>query len=115
MTNGTPIERILARKTVAEKITMSANLYANRLNGVIEGWTVNTWTESGITPILEQRMHWVQKDNGKFYDMHLNIGGESPIVLDGEATDLESQRAAVIKSTLAIWDQEWLEEEGNKI
>jgi hypothetical protein len=105
----TPVERVYKRSVLTEKINMWGTLHINRLTRRIEGWTVDTWSERSITPILDPKMHWVRKADGKIFVMHLD--GSPNIKLGDEATDIEPVRAAFIKATLALWEQEWLEEE----
>lgn len=103
------MERVLSRKTGVGTISMWGTLHVNRQNRKLLGWIVDSWTEAGIEPHLRPRMLWVSRGDGKFYNMGLEIDLTVARVFD-EATDVEPHRAAFIKATLAMWEQEWLEQ-----
>jgi hypothetical protein len=108
------IEKVYSRRTIVGTVSMWGTLHVTRLGGRVVGWIVDTWTERGVEPFLPPRMHWVPRD-GKFYYMRLNVGIRSSMEIGGEATDIEPHRAAFIKATLALWEQEWLDEEAKKL
>jgi hypothetical protein len=60
-------------------------------------------------------MYWVPRSDNKFYNVRLNIGFQSTMNVYDEDAEIEPHRAAFIKATLALWEQEWLEEEGKKV
>ena len=93
---------------------MWGTLHINRVGGKAVGWLVDTWTEKGVELRLRPRMHWVPREDGKFYRVHLTIDARSSITIAEEDTDIESYRAAFITSTLATWEQEWLEEQSKQ-
>jgi hypothetical protein len=103
-------ERILSRRTVGGSISMWGTMHVNRHNRRVVGWIVDTWTESGIEPHLTPRMLWVSREDGKFHNMGLQVDVRSVIRVFDEATNIEPHRAAFIKATLALWEQEWLEQ-----
>jgi hypothetical protein len=70
--------------------------------------------EQDVTPNLHPRLHFVPKEDGKIYKIHLS-GNFANIQDDGEDTEIEPHRAAFIKATIALWEQEWLEEEAKKL
>jgi hypothetical protein len=112
---GELIETITSRSTTSGSIRIWGTLHARKPDGKLLGWTVNTWTERGISPHLPPKLHWVPRD-GKLYHMHLSIDTfQKSTVVAGEATDIEPHRAAFIKATLGQWEQEWLEEGGKKL
>ena len=108
------IEKILSRDTTSGAIRMWGSLHVSKPGGTLVGWIVDTWTEGDAEPHLSPRMHWVPRD-GKFYYMHLYIDIRSSMQIGGEALDIEPERAAFIRATLALWEQEWLEAEGKKL
>jgi hypothetical protein len=101
----TPFRMIFSRSIVAPAISMSGHVYADTRTGAILGWLVNTWTERGITPPLLPRMHWIPKVDGKFHRaiLMLDYGALQPA---DEDTEIEPHRAAFIRATLALWEQE---------
>lgn len=103
-------ERILSRRTTGGTISMWGTMHVNRLTRKVIGWIVDTWTESGIEPHLTPRMLWVSREDGKFCNMGLEVGVRSVVRVFDEATDIEPHRAAFIKTTLALWEQEWLDQ-----
>jgi len=90
---------------------MSGSLYLNRLNGTVSGWVANTWTGPAGTPHLPPRMYWVANESGKLYDMRIRVDTLSVMEMGGEATGVEPDRAAFIRATLAMWEQEYLEQQ----
>jgi hypothetical protein len=104
------LERILSRKTVGGAISMWGTLHVNRQSRKLLGWIVDSWTEAGIEPHLRPRMLWASREDGKFYTMGLEINFRSVTNVFDEATDVEPHRAAFIKATLAIREQEWLDQ-----
>jgi hypothetical protein len=45
----TPFKMVFSRSIVAPAISMTGHLFANKTDGALLGWLVNTWTERGIT------------------------------------------------------------------
>jgi hypothetical protein len=107
------IEKIWSRSTINGSMRMWGTLHVSRPGGNLVGWIVDTWTEAGEPPRLQPRMHWVPRD-GKFHHMHMNIDHRSSILMGEEDTDIEPTRAAFIKATLGLWEQEWMEEGAKK-
>jgi hypothetical protein len=105
------IEKIFSRSTSDKNIAMWGTLHVARPGGELVGWLVDSWTLWGIGPRLRPKMHWVPREDGKFYLVHLSIGPRSSISIEGEDTEIEPQRAEFITSTLAKWEQEWIEEQ----
>jgi hypothetical protein len=89
---------------------MWGTLHVNSQNRKLLGWIVDSWTEAGIEPHLRPRMLWVSREDGKLYNMKLEIDFRSVTNVFDEATDVEPHRAAFIKATLALWEQEWIEQ-----
>lgn len=88
---------------------MWGTLHVNQRRELV-GWIVDTWTEVGVEPHLLPKMHWVPREDGKFYHMRLNIDFRSSLEIFHEDTDIEPHRAAFVKATLALWEQEWLDQ-----
>ena len=103
----TPFKMVFSRSIVAPAISMTGHLFATKTDGAILGWLVNTWTERGVIPPLRPRMHWVPKQDGKLHQavLMLDYGALQP---GGEDTDVEPHRAAYIRSTVALWEEEYL-------
>jgi hypothetical protein len=104
------IEKIWSRSTINGSMRMWGTLHVSKPGGNLVGWIVDTWTENGEPPRLHPKMHWVSRDD-KLHHMHMNIGFQNGILIGEEDTDIEPTRAAFIKATLGLWEQEWLEEE----
>jgi hypothetical protein len=104
----TPFKMVFSRSIVSPAISMSGNLFTDTRTEVILGWLVNSWTERGVMPPLLPRMHWIPKADGKFHRaiLMLDYGALQPA---DEDTEIEPHRAAFIRSTLAIWEQEYSE------
>jgi hypothetical protein len=47
---------------------------------------------------------------GKFHYMQMNIDFRSSILIGEEDAEIETTRAAFIKATLGLWEQQWLDE-----
>ena len=80
------------------------------VRGEVVGWLVDTWTEASAEPHLRPKMHWVPRIDGKFYHVQLSIDFRSSMIVFDEDTEIEPNRAVFIKKTLALWEQEWLEQ-----
>jgi hypothetical protein len=114
---ATQLVNVLSRHTVHPAITMWGVLHTNQLTGAVVGWTVDTWSERGVIPSLPPKMHWVPKKDGKPCRVLLNVDyRSSPEDIDGSALEvfgedikIEPERAAFIRATLAIWEQEYLD------
>jgi hypothetical protein len=102
------LQKLLSRSTVAESIGIWGALHTN-MRGEIVGWLVDTWTEETLAPPLCPRMHWVPRTDRKFYQVKLSMGYLSSMMILDEDTDIESNRAAFIKKTLQLWEQQWLD------
>ena len=107
--------KVLSRSTVHPAISMWGTLHANQLTGALVGWIVDTWSEPGVMPPLHPRMHWVPRQDGKFYRMRLNIDYRCTVEFFGEDTEIEPHRAAFIRATLAIWEEQYLEEKARGV
>jgi hypothetical protein len=105
----TPFKMVFSRSIVAPAISMSGHLFADTRTGAALGWLVNTWTERGVMPPLNPKMHWVSNEDGKLRHamMRLDYLALEPHGVD---TEVEPHRAAFIRATLALWEQEHLEE-----
>lgn len=106
----TPFKMVFSRIIVAQAISMSGHLYSNAQTGAILGWLVITWTERGVMPPLNPEMHWVSKEGGKIHRATLHLDYPALAQPLDEDTEIEPHRAVFIRSTLALWDQEYLEE-----
>jgi hypothetical protein len=104
------IEKILSRSVSKGGISMWGTLHAEQGDGRLVGWIVDTWTEHRDTkPHLPPKMHWVPRD-GRLHHMQLRIDAfQSSALIGPEDTEVESSRAAFIKTTLGIWEQEFVE------
>ena len=89
---------------------MSGHLFADKSTGAILGWLVNTWTERGVMPPLRPKMHWLSSKDGKLRRAFLQLDYLAVQPLN-EDNEIEPQRAAFIRSSLAIWEQEYSEGE----
>jgi hypothetical protein len=107
--------KVRSRSTVHPTISMWATLHTNQLTGEVAGWIVDTWSERGVLPPFLPKMHWVPKEDSKFYNMKLNVDWRSSIVVFDEDKEIEPQRAAFIRATLATWEQEYLEEKTDSL
>jgi hypothetical protein len=109
-----PIEQVQSRSAVVGTVSMWGKLYVHKLNRKVVGWIVDTWTEVGIEPRLHPKMHWVSRTDGKIH--HMSIAGNygAAIADLGEDTEVEPNRAAIIETNLARWEQEWLEQQNKK-
>ena len=87
---------------------MSGQLYTSVQTGAILGWLVITRTERGVMPPLNPKMHWVWKEDGKLRGAIRQMDYGVAQSLD-EDTEIEPHRAAFIRATLALWEQEYLE------
>ena len=101
------IEKIWSKSTSNGSMRMWGTLHS-RPGGKLVGWIVDTWTEYGEPP-LRPKMHWVPRD-GKFHHMQMNIDFRSSILIGEEDAEIETTRAAFIKATLGLWEQQWLDE-----
>jgi len=104
----TPFKMVFSRSIAAPAISMTGHLFTNKTDGAILGWLVNTWTERGVIPPLRPRMHWLPKQDGKLHQAILMLDYLA-LQPGNEDTDVEPHRAAFIRSTLAIWEQEYSE------
>ena len=86
---------------------MLGQLYMSVQTGAMLGWLVITRTERGVMPPLN-KMHWVWKEDGKLRGAIRQMDYNGAQNLD-EDTEIEPHRAAFIRSTLALWEQEYLE------
>jgi hypothetical protein len=102
------IENVETRSIASEAVTMWGMLHVSRPDGTVAGWLVNSWSTSNEHR-LPIRMHWVPKDDGKFYRVKLSLEPRLSILQREEDTDIESHRAAFITVTLALWEQEWMD------
>jgi len=102
----TPFKIVFSRSIVAPAISMTGHLFANKTDGALLGWLVNTWTERGITPPLQPRMHWFPKSDRKLHQaiLVLDLTALQP---GGEDTVVEPHREAFIRSTVALWEEEY--------
>ncbi|MBZ5662696.1 MAG: hypothetical protein LAO08_20025 [Acidobacteriia bacterium] len=95
--------RVFSRSTVHTAISMWASLHLGETGKAID-WLVDTWTEIGVTPPLKPKLHWVSHEDGKFYDVQLNIDFRSSLKLFGKDSEIEPNRAAFIRATLRAWE-----------
>ncbi|HKQ86859.1 MAG TPA: hypothetical protein VJS43_08820 [Candidatus Acidoferrales bacterium] len=74
------------------------------------GWLVDSWTE--ITPEtgphLRPEMHWYE--GGKFYCVRVSIEFRTNVQILGEDAGIDPVRAAAVKTTIAAWEKDWLED-----
>jgi hypothetical protein len=105
----TPFKMVFSRSIVAPAISMSGHLFADTRTGANLGWIVNSWTERGVVPPLLPRMHWIPKEGGKFHRAILMLDYRALQPAD-EDTGIEPRGASFISATLALWEQEYLEE-----
>jgi hypothetical protein len=110
MSVATQLVKVLSRDTAHPAISMWGTLHTDQLTGAVVGWIVDTWSERGVMPPLLPKMYWVPKEDGKFYHMRLNVDNRSSLAVFGVDTEIEPQRAAFIRATLAIWEQEYWQE-----
>ena len=63
--------------------------------------------------LLEPKLHWFDRSDGKLYHVFLSIGyaGGSSMNLRGEDTDIDPKRAMFIRKMLEKWELEWMQEE----
>lgn len=102
------LAKVLSRSTTRSGNSMWGTLHTDE-SGAMVGWVVDSWTERGATLPLQPQMHWVAKEDGKFYRMRFNIDFRSSIEVFGEDTDIEPKRAEFIRATLATWEREYLD------
>lgn len=107
------LQKLLSRSTVAENIGIWGALHTN-MRGELVGWLVDTWAEESHAPRLHPRMHWVPRTDRKFYQVKLSMGYLSSMMVLDEDTEIEANRAALIRKTLELWEQQWLDEEARK-
>jgi hypothetical protein len=105
------IEKILSRSTTDNNIAMWGTLHVARPGGELVGWLIDSWTLSGVEPHLRPKMHWIPKEDGKFYHVHLAVGVRNSLTMGDEDANIEPRRAAFITSTLSTWEKEWIEEQ----
>lgn len=104
------LSKVLSRTAaVADGISMWCSLHTDR-GGKLAGWLVDTWTERNVEPHLRPKLHWIPRADGKFYVAHLRIDFRSALIISDEDTDMERHRAEFIKATLALWEEQWLED-----
>ncbi|MGB9067969.1 MAG: hypothetical protein WCC21_05315 [Candidatus Acidiferrales bacterium] len=107
------LQKLLSRSTVAENIGIWGALHTN-MRGELVGWLVDTWAEESLAAQLHPRMHWVPRTDRKFYQVKLSMGYLSSMMVLDEDTEIEVNRAALIKKTLELWEQQWRDEEARK-
>jgi hypothetical protein len=103
-----PLVAVFSRSTVHRNISMWGNLHIDQQTGALVGWIVSTWTERGVMPPLDPKMHWVAKQDGIINLMVFNFDSCS-IEPFGEDKKIEPERAAVVRAVLPIWEEEYLE------
>lgn len=60
-------------------------------------------------------MHWFDKKENKLYHVQLDIGfGHGTMSIHGEDAEIDPERAKFIRSTIAQWEEEWLDAEAQK-
>jgi hypothetical protein len=106
-----PMEQVVSHITVVGTVSMWGKLFVGKHNGRILGWVVDTWTERGIEPHLRPKLHWISRADDKFYHMETSGDNRIAITILDEDTEVELNRAVVIKDTLARWEGEWVREQ----
>jgi len=101
------IEKVLSRTTTAADVSMWATLHVSRPDGKAIGWLVDSW---GVH--MRPRMNWISREEDKFYRVYVTIDtGRNSISIREEDTDIEPRRAAFIRATLEMWEQEWVDQQ----
>jgi hypothetical protein len=94
----------LARKYVDTQNNMCVwgHLFVNTNDREIAGWRLNSWSFNG-PPYWIPKMYWLDRSTNKLYHDHgLRL---SPV------QDIEQDREAFMKESVAQWEVEWLNEE----
>jgi hypothetical protein len=103
---------VLTRDAAVGQTRMWGTLYIDPTNGTPAGWLCNSWTEgcTSAADVLQPEIHWLSKEDGKFYRMRLNIPfvGPSAIEVFGEDKEIDPRREAFIRATIAGWEDEYL-------
>jgi tRNA(Ile)-lysidine synthase TilS/MesJ len=109
------IEKILSRLTNLDNLRMWGQLYVSKTGQTAGGWLVDSWSENGA-PYWHPNMHWLDKKESKLYHVQLDIGfGHGSMNIHGEDTEIDPERANFIRTTVAQWEKEWLEDEAKKL
>ncbi|HTQ62536.1 MAG TPA: hypothetical protein VMI32_20085 [Candidatus Solibacter sp.] len=108
------IEKIFSRTALQDNLRIWGKLFIDKKTQLLGGWLIDSWCEGGA-PYWQPHLNWVSKKDNKIYrvEMYIGIAGGST-VNHGEDTDIEADRAAFIRSKIAEWQQQWLEEEAKK-
>jgi hypothetical protein len=109
------MEQVQSRRAVVGTVSMWGKLFVGKHNGKVLGWMVDTWTERGIEPHLRPKLHWISRADDKFHHVETTGDNRIAITILDEDTEVESNRAEVIKETLARWEDEWLKQETKNV
>jgi hypothetical protein len=103
-------EKIYTRVSHKDNMRILGHLNFSKTGQTAGGWFVTTWSENGA-PYWVTRMHWFEKQNGKIYHPNLKIGvGMNFMDTREEDTEIESERATLIREMTKEWEADWLRE-----
>src|SRR5580704_3202344 len=101
-------KQILERSMTHPSMSMWGRLHAEHETGALLGWVVSSSSGPGVRPPLPPKIHWASKEDGKFYNMQRNLDPGNSIEVFDEDSEIELPRAAFIRETLGLWEQEYL-------
>jgi hypothetical protein len=106
--------RVLKRRTAVGNTCMWGTLYIDPIGASYGGWLCDSWTDRGASAadMLQPEMHWLAKEDGKFHRVRMGTGG---VEVFGVDTEIEPRREAFMRSTLAEWEQEYLDAEAERL
>jgi hypothetical protein len=110
------VVKVFTRQISNGPISMWATLYLNTEGGKIAGWLCDAWTAAGTSGAerLPPRLHWLSREDNRFYRVALDIPvvGRSAMKLGAIDTEIEKRRETFIRATLALWENEYFTTQG---
>ena len=108
--------KLLTRRTTAGPISMWGTLHLDIREEKLAGWLCNSWTEAGVSSseVLLPRIHWLNKNDNRFYLAKLTIptAGNASVMLGPVDENIEPRRESFMRETLAQWENEFFTEQG---
>ena len=101
-------ERIYTRFGHKDGKRILGHLNVSKTGQTTGGWLVHTWSEGA--PYWTIKMHWLENGNKKLYHPNFKVGiGMNFMDTQVEDTEIEPERAELIRETIKEWENDWLE------